>query len=167
MSSVRAVFITYSSALVISVMELRRRQGTRNMPFLCVAWVSQFPISEVSPFGFQGRICILSRRGRMFRRIWRLTQCQSIIQWQIDLWWLSFQWKLDLEKDLASQQSYFSDFVCHYVSVWGSQGHVEDYHAVHHHHRGHWHHKHQIPAVKRSQITWYFSQFQIRCNVNS
>lgn len=85
MSSDRAVFITYSSALVISVMELRRRQGTRNMPFFCVAWVSQFPISEVSLFGFQGRICILNRRGRMFRRIWRLTQGQSIIQWQPDL----------------------------------------------------------------------------------
>lgn len=50
-------------------------------------------------------------------------------------------------------KSHLSDFVCHYVSVRGSQGDVEDYHTVHHHHRGHWHRKHQIPAVKDSWIT--------------
>lgn len=72
MSSERAVFITYSSALLMRVMELRRRQGTRNMPFLPVAIVSPFENFETSSlFGVQGRICILSRRGRMFRRIWR------------------------------------------------------------------------------------------------
>lgn len=68
MSSDRAVFITYSSALVMSVMELRRRQGTR---CLSVARVLLFPASGAySLFGVQGCICILSSRGRMFRRIW-------------------------------------------------------------------------------------------------
>lgn len=74
MSSERAVFIAYSSALVMSFMELRRRQGTRNMSFLSVARVSLFLISEApSLLGVQGRICIFSKRGRIFKRTWRST----------------------------------------------------------------------------------------------
>ncbi len=70
MSSDRAVFIAYSSALVMRVMELRRRQGTRNTPFLSAARVCPLPVSEaLSLFGVQGRICILSSRGRTFSRI--------------------------------------------------------------------------------------------------
>lgn len=88
MSSDRAVFIAYSSALVMSVTELRRRQGTRNIPFPSVAKVSWFVISEVlSLFGVQGRICIFSKRGRIFKRTWRLTQGQRLTQWQTDPCW--------------------------------------------------------------------------------
>lgn len=90
MSSDRAVFIAYSSALVMSVMELRRRQGTRNIPFPSVAKVSRFWISDVlSLFGVQGRILIFSKRGRIFKRTWRLTQGQRLNPWQTDPCWLS------------------------------------------------------------------------------
>lgn len=92
MSSDRAVFITYSSALVMSVMELRRRQGTRNIPFPfpSVAKVFWFLISEVLfLFGVQGRIRIFSKRGRIFKRIWRLARVQRLIQWQTVSRWLS------------------------------------------------------------------------------
>lgn len=68
MSSDRAVFIAYSSALVISVIELRRRQGARNAAFLPVDGISSLPVSDA--FGVHGCICILSSRGRTFRRIW-------------------------------------------------------------------------------------------------
>lgn len=69
MSSDRAVFIAYSSALVMSVMELQRLQGTRKMPFPSVVRGSLFIISEVlSLLGVQGRICIFSKRGRIFKR---------------------------------------------------------------------------------------------------
>lgn len=81
MSSVRAVFIAYSSALVMSITELRRRQGTRNISFPSVAKVSRFLISEaLSLFGVQGRIRIFSKRGRIFKKTWRLTQGQRLIQ---------------------------------------------------------------------------------------
>lgn len=69
MSSDRAVFVAYSSALVMSVMELRRLQGTRKTPFPSVARGSRFIISEVlSLLGVQGCICIFSQRGRTFKR---------------------------------------------------------------------------------------------------
>lgn len=148
MSSDRAVFIEYSSALVMSVMELRRRQGTRNISFPSVVRVSRFLISEApSLLGIQRRICIFRKRGRTFKRTWRLTQGQRIIQGQTDS--LPCQRILYFEMCLVGVQSHLSDRVCHYVSAGGPQGHIEDYHTVHHHHRGHWHHKHQIPAMQK------------------
>jgi hypothetical protein len=38
------------------------------------------------------------------------------------------------------------------MGVGGSQGHVEDYHAVHHNHGGEGYHKHEVPA-NNSQTT--------------
>lgn len=51
---------------------------------------------------------------------------------------------------MIQTQPHLPNFVCHFVSVWGSQGYVEDYDTVHHYHGGHRHHKHKIPAVKCS-----------------
>lgn len=44
---------------------------------------------------------------------------------------------IPLRKEMVRPQAHLSDFVCHYVRVWGSQGDVEDYHTVHHDHGGH------------------------------
>lgn len=138
MSSVRAVFITYSSALVMSVTELRRRQGTRNISFPFVAKVSRFLISEtLSLFGVQGRIRIFSKRGRIFKKTWRLTRSEVNPGVQTDPCGLPPQRILHSEKCLAAPHSHLSDCVCHYVSARGPQGHIEHNHAVHHHHRGH------------------------------
>lgn len=155
MSSDRAVFIIYSSALLMRVMELRRRQGTRNTPFLSLVSVPPFAVSELlSVFGVHGCICILSSRGRMFRKIWK---GQRVIQRQIDSCWLCVRFSQQLIirhsikiTDGLVTHTHLSNLVWHFVSVRCSQGNVEDYHTVHHYHGGHWHHKHDIPAVKSS-----------------